>query len=296
MKGKTYLVILVLLLVVLMSSGCYWNRQVEAYQVGLKLKQGVKIEAVLGPGRYTDFGWYSDLQPINVSALTVEWTDPDLVTKDKQPIGLSLSVTFARNRDADSAQGMWERYNAEARNDELLMAQMLRRIPRAAKAITTKYTLDQMLGVGEEGEKVGRERVQQELFDLLDVEADELYSRLLDVGINNIAPSDVYMGLLEEKANAQVRVEVAGQRKLELDEQLKAEKSQTQISIELASRERQVQEERAKVFTANERWFQLKYLEALEKVIGNNDKWFFVEPGVDLTLLLGESGVVPLER
>ena len=123
---------IVVLLMGLLLTGCYWNTKVEPDQAGIRLKKGM-IEEIAGPGMYSG-GWYTDIQIVSVSAQTTNWTDPDLVTKDKQPIGLDIGVTYARNSSVESLTMMWKRYNREARNDEALAQQAcrerLRRCPR----------------------------------------------------------------------------------------------------------------------------------------------------------------------
>lgn len=293
---KKVVVFVVLLLIAMLSSGCYWQRQVEANEVGVKMDDGVKISAIVGPGRYTNMGFYSDMKVVAINALTISWNDPDLVTRDKQPIGFELSVTFARKSDSESVERLWTLFNREAMDDEILSQQVLARIPRVAKAITTRYTLDDMLGVSGDA---GREVVQQDLFAMLEKELDEVYVDLLDVGINNISPDETYLNLLREKANAQVAVEVSKERTKQLNEQIAQEEAQTKVDIERARRSRLVAEEQAKIYEVNEQWYRLEYINRLGQVIGDNDKlWFFVEPGTDMTLLLdsSSSNVVPLER
>jgi len=286
--------LLALVLIAVTISGCYINSGVEQFERGLKLRGGVEVEAILGAGRYSDMGWFSQLEKVNVSALKVEWEDPDLVTRDKQPIGLSVSVTFSRKGDNESVKRMWEEYNHEARDDEALKNQVLARIPRAAKAMTTQFTLDEMLGVGEGGEEAGRMFMQQRLNEFLSAELSEIYCVVKDVGVNNIAPDPDYLDLLRDKANAVVQREVAHEQALTAKETLEKEKKQTDIDLELARRERLVQEERAKVFTSNERWFELKRLEAIQQIFGDNDKVWFVQPGIDLTLLFSGEDIVPI--
>ena len=275
----------VLAVAVLALSGCYFNKQVESNEVGLRMDDGVSITAVVGPGRYTHMGFYAQMEIVDAAAKTITWEDPDLVTRDKQPIGFQVGVTYARRRDAESAKDMWELYNGEARDDEALIRQVWNRVPRVAKAITTRYTLDEMLGIGDGG---GREVVQAAFFDLLAEELDEIHVDLLDVGINNISPDPEYMDLLKEKANAGVAVEVAKEKTRQLKEQLNQEKAQTEINLEQARRENLVAQERAKVFTGNERWYKLQYLKELGNVFGENDKVWFLPPGTDLTLLLSD--------
>jgi len=284
------LVCLVLVMFTVFGSGCYWNRQVEENEVGLAMPDGVHVEQVVGPGRYTNMGYYAEMKVLDTSAKTVQWQDPDLVTSDKQPIGFNVSATFSRKRDAESIQTMWRDYNAEARFDEALQQQVLARIPRVAKGITTKYSLDEMLGIKE---GTNRSDIQNAFFTALDKELSEINVRLLDVGINNIAPSQQYLNALEAKANAQVNVEVAREQTKLKEEQLKQEQAETQIQLELASRQRQVEEETAKVFTGNSRWYELRRLELLGKVLNDKDKIYFVPQGTDITLFLSGQSVPP---
>ncbi|MDI7277367.1 MAG: SPFH domain-containing protein, partial [Anaerolineae bacterium] len=205
----------------LVLTGCYWNEQVETSQVGLLLPDGVTVQQVVGAGRYTNMGWFAELARIDVSAKTLEWEDPDLVTQDKQPIGLRLAITYARKRDKESILLMWDTYRGEATSDDLLERQVETRIPGVAKAITVKYTLDEMLGVeGADLAQAGRERVVQDLFDLLRPQLEECGIQLLDIRISNIAPDPEYLEKLREKARANVEREVATQRTMQLQEQL----------------------------------------------------------------------------
>lgn len=285
---KRVLFILIVMVMASTLSGCYWKREVQTSQVGLEMNDGVTVSDFKGSGRYTDMGFYADLVLIDVSAKTTAWSDPDLVTKDKQPIGLSLGITYARARDAESIERMWDLYRGEAQDNERLEQQVLNRIPRIAKEITTKYTLDEMLGVA--ASDVVRSTVSNDLFDILKKELEEVYITLLDVGINNIAPSDQYMALLEKKANAQVAVEVARSKTLELREQLEQEKAQTEIELEKARRDNAVNEELSRVYEQSPQFFELERLRLLQGVVGENDKIYFIPEGTDLSLILGGSG------
>jgi len=197
-------------------------------------------------------------------------------------------------RTTDDIKAAWQLYNAEMRDDAVLRMQVLTRIPRVAKELSTMYTLDQILGVSEGGAG-GRTVAQDKFYEMLAKELAEIHVQLLDVGINNISPSPRYLELLEEKANAKVAVEVAQENTRRLTEELKTEVAQTDIDLELARRTNLVAEEEAKVYTMNERWFELKYLEALAGVIGENDKWFFVDPDTDVTtIFMGGDGALPV--
>jgi len=296
MKGKKLAALVMLLLALaVMLSGCSWNKAVEEHQVGLKLKGGTEIVAVLPAGRHSAMGWFDEIKTVSVSAITVQWQDPDLVTKDKQQIGFSVQVTFARNRNAEEITAMWQDYNAETVSDEALMAQVLGRIPRVAKAVTTQFTLDEMLGIDEDGisnEALGREIVTNKIEEYLGRELAEIHCVLRDVGINNIAPDQEYMDLLARKAKAQVSVEVAQEEKKLADVQVDTEKAQTEVELEKARRARLVAQENAKVYETNPGWLRLQIWEAAKEVFAGDNVWF-IDPNTDLTLLFGTDALVP---
>lgn len=289
--------VLVLLAAVLLSgllSGCFWNEQVEANEVGLIMPDGVAVRDVVGAGRYTEWGWFAEIVKVDTSAKTLEWSDPDLWTSDKQPLAFKVGITYARKRDAESVKHMWTMYNAEARDDKALAQQVLNRIPRVAKTVTTQFTLDQMLGI-EGGAEAGRAVIQQQMFNLLAKELDEFDVVLLDIGANDIGADENYIVQLKNKAAAKVEAEVAQQRTLQLQEQVKQEQAQTQVAMEIARRDNMVAAEKAKVYQMSKEAYELKRLELLAGIVGDNDKVYFIPQGADLTLFLsGQGGVTPV--
>jgi len=296
MKNGKMVVVVALLLLVLVMGGCSWKKPVEEHEVGLKLISGVRIAEVLPAGRHSAMGWYDEIKTINISALTVQWSDPDLVTKDKQPVGLNLQVTFSRDKTEENIKKMWEEYNQETISDEALMNQVLGRIPRVVKAVTTQFTIDEMLGIDEEGavnEELGRYVVQDKIYEYLEMELSEIYCILKDVGINNIAPDQEYLNKLKAKALAQVSVEVAIEDRKLAEEQVKTEEANTAVELEKARRARLVAQENAKVYETNPGWLQLQIWEAAKEVFAGDNVWF-IDPNADLTLLFSGENVVPL--
>ena len=161
---------------------------------------------------------------------------------------------------------------------------MLNRIPRAAKAITTKFTLDEMLGIAEGSD---RAQVTKEFFDRLQAELDEAGIALLDLGINDIGPDKAFLDLLQQKANAGAQLELSRAQTKRLEEQLLQEKAQTEIDIEKARRDNLVAEEAAKILEASDRAYELQRLERLADVVGDSDKIYFVPEGADISLFIG---------
>lgn len=295
MKRKALTFVLLLAVLLFTATGCYYKKEVESNEVGLVLADGVSVTNVVGAGRYTKMTWYADLKVIDTRSKTVSWSDPDLVTKDKQPIGIELGLTYRRNDEKESIESMWDVYRNEALDDEALAASVTNRIPRVAKEITTRYTLDEILGISEGG---GREVVAANMFDLLEKELLEIGVVLLDVGINNISVDEGYMAALKRKAAAQIESEIAKEETKKLIEQLEQEKAQSSIELEKAKRQNEVNRELAKAYEESPELLKLKTAEIMRDTVGPNDKFFFVSEGTDITLFFGGLGagtVVPVK-
>lgn len=272
-------------------TGCYFA-DVQSSQVGIETDRGALVD-VKAPGGHQSINPFADLEVVDVSAKTLEWEDPDLVTRDKQPIGVSIAVTFARKRDRTSIELMWNQYRSEAIDDNALLQQVNNRIPAVVKTVTARYTLDQLLGT-DEGSTAGRGVVTTDLFSLLKPELDEFGVELLDIRVSNFQPDQAYLDLLKEKAQVGLEQEIAQQRTLQLEEQLNQERAQTEIELEKARRENQVNQELSRVYDTSDRYYELERLRLLQNVIGDSDKLYFIPEGADLTLILSGQTGTPL--
>jgi len=287
--------IVLCLIATFLISGCYILSGVQSHEIGLLMDNGVKVNNVVGPGRYTHLGFFAAKFNMDCSAKTLTWEDPDLWTKDKQPVRFRITVTYARKRDAQSAKQMWENYNLEAKNDQALSQLVSTRIPRVAKQVTTMFTLDEMLGIAEG--LGGREVLQERMMNLLAKELNEFSVQLLDVGVNDIGADENYVAQLKEKAVSKVAVEVAAQKTKQLEEQVKQEKAQTQVSLEIAKRKNLVAAEENRIYTLNPQAYQLERLRLMKDMISDKDKIFFVPQGCDITFFLDSEGkVVPVKK
>ncbi len=289
-----FISLLLLLVIASALTGCYWWTEVQSYEAGVMLGDGVTIDRVVGSGRYSDSAFYAELIVIDVSSITTQWSDQSLVTKDKQPISLVLELTYARSRDAEKVKMMYTTYQTEALNNAALTTLVNSRVPSVAKSITTKYTLDQALGIAEGDNAVGRLAVEAELKNILSTELDEIGVVLLNVVIADIGVDQAYLNALSEKAQAQIQSEIAKARTSQLQEQLVQEKAQTEIDLEKARRTNAVNEELARAYAENPELFELRKLELLANLLDENDLVIYVPEGADIATVLGAAGgVIP---
>jgi regulator of protease activity HflC (stomatin/prohibitin superfamily) len=268
----------------LLMTGCYGSCvsiEIEANQRGIDLNDGVNPTKVLEPGRHSNSEVYASYEVIDVGVKTFDWNDPSLVTKDKQPIGLTLSVSVERPTEQEALFSMFSNYKSAATDDGQLQALVFSRVPRVAKGVASSLSLDELLG---------RNEAQGLLFDALQVELKEFGVILRDVGISDIQVSAEYTAALEKKAASQIAADIARQDALKLEQELEREKRQTDIDLEKARRENQVAEEKAKVYNANPYALELERLRVMAEAIKDNDKMFFIPQGSNLNMFFTPDG------
>jgi regulator of protease activity HflC (stomatin/prohibitin superfamily) len=289
---KLLFLVLLMSLVLASTSGCVILRTVDNTNRGIVLMDGVSISKVVMPGRYSFWTWYARMDEVNVTNKTINWEDPSLVTKDKQPIGMKLTVTYSRT--ATEVDKMYMDYRDEAKNDKQLAELVLTRVPQVAKSVSASYSLDQMLGISGD---ITRDEVASVMKDMLGVQLAQIYVDIISVQIGDIAVSESYMDMLNQKAAAQLEVELAKQKTLTLAETLKQVEAQNKINLSQAVNANEVAAESAKALS-DDRLFKLKYLEALAKVFGPNAKVVFIPSDSDLSIITNTTGdgpVIPVQ-
>lgn len=284
--GKLFSTIVIALLMALSLSSCYWQAQVNANEIGVQLDDGVSISRVVGPGRYDNGGWYAGIKNVNVSPITVNWKDPDLVTSDKQPIGLELNITFHRNPVSESVSKMFSTYNSELFDNKALQNLVVSRVPNSAKSNTAKLTLDQML--------TDRNEFASALSTDISAELARIGVVLDTVQVANISPDKAYMDKLSQKAQVIQDREIAAESVKTAEENLKKTKAETEIQVELARRENAVKAEQSKVYETNPYAFKLEMMDKYAQIFGNNSKVFFIPEGSNLSIIDSNGNVVPV--
>src|SRR5262245_11294524 len=82
--------VLLLLGLSLTSNFFYFFERAAANEVGVQFVSG-RIKDVVGPGVYSDSGLFVDLQRIPIQSVAFSVSDAELITKDKQRIGIVVT-------------------------------------------------------------------------------------------------------------------------------------------------------------------------------------------------------------
>lgn len=88
-------IIIILGAISLLGRFFYFLQPVEEQQVGIKFRNN-QIQEIVGPGVYSDFGLFVRLETISTEALFFQVEDPEIITADKQRIGLIVTGDIIR--------------------------------------------------------------------------------------------------------------------------------------------------------------------------------------------------------
>jgi len=101
----------------------YLARKVDPSEIALQLVRGRPV-ALVGPGIYTDVGFFKEIVIIDTEGKTWCAEDPEILTSDKQRIGLEVCGTVQRpgvNLGLERYFTLWSTYPTLYENDEALL-------------------------------------------------------------------------------------------------------------------------------------------------------------------------------
>lgn len=106
-------------IVSLMGNFFYFLEPVEEQELGIQF-QNRRIQEIVGPGVYSDVGVFVGLETISLQAIPFEVRDEEIITSDKQRIGIVVTGDIFRpgREDADLIRNQWDRYLGLYKEDD----------------------------------------------------------------------------------------------------------------------------------------------------------------------------------
>ncbi len=260
-RAGTFLLVLVVvgLVVWLLGSRFYYIlARVEEQEVGVKFRGG-RIVDVVGPGVYSDVGLFVELKRVSSSAVPFLVADPEIITSDKQRIGLAAGGDIFRPRleNAGQLRTLWAQYNTLYLNDEAARDHIVQRAQQAMKVCVGDRTFDDAV--------IGTAR--DDLRACIDSEINKL-AQNVGLVVENVAVPEVTIApeaqaRLDEIVQSRLQTEKAAQDELRAKAQAAAEQAlqEGQIRVEQS---RLQEETRQKVLLAQ---LDEERLAAQQKVI-----------------------------
>lgn len=143
-------VAIAVVLVAVSSVFGYAFYQVSSTQVAIQFMAGQPI-GVVGPGVYTDLRPFADIKTIDVAGMPFQVEDKEVLTKDKQRIGVSVTGTVHRPGldKADMILRNWSQYSIFYTDDTALVG-----VKSTDSQGATKVIGGVMTALGQQAEKV----------------------------------------------------------------------------------------------------------------------------------------------
>lgn len=183
---RTFFIVVVIVVAIglaisLLGQFIYVFQTVEEQEVGIQF-QGGRIVEVVGPGVYSDVGLFVRLERMSTQAVTFQVADEELITKDKQRIGLVVSGDIFRPSLAqkDDLRNAWSQYRGVFLEDETARVRVQDLARQSMKVCVGDRTFDDSV-VG-----TARDALRQ----CIDDELNELVARL-SLRVENLAVPDV---------------------------------------------------------------------------------------------------------
>jgi hypothetical protein len=238
-KGKWILSIIIFLAVmffffIFATPHFYFFKQVKEDQIGIKIRSG-QITHVLPPGVYHDVGWFVRLDTFTTQEYKFQASDPEVITRDQQRIGVVVSGSVFRPGLADEARLkiLWTQYKSLYTNDEALKQKFDQLSMQAMKVcVGDRPFQDSVIGSD-------RDALRQ----CIDVELDKLaepYGLLVtNVVVPNVNLSPEVQSKMDAITQSRLDTEKAAQDKLKADAEARAEQARKEGEIRVTMSQKQ---------------------------------------------------------
>ncbi len=221
-------VALVVILVLLLFGGqfFYVMQRVDAQEVGIQFESG-RIKDVVGPGVYSDVGWFVSMTKVSSQAIFFSVQDPEIITKDKQRMGAVVSGDIFRPDETqkDVLRAMWSKYRGLYIDDAVAVAKIQDFAKQAMKVCVGDRTFNE--------NTIGTTR--DDLRACIDTELNEK-AQLVGLTVRNVVVPEIILSEevqvgLDAIVQSRLETEKAAQDKLKAEAQASAEQARVEGEI-----------------------------------------------------------------
>lgn len=230
-------VFLLILSVIILSSCGYFFYEVQANEIGIKFKESRVVE-IVPPGRYTEFGLWLDMKTVKVEGLQFCASDPEVLTKDQQRLGLEACGTVIRPgmESAGEYADLWGKYRTFLMSDEALIGPL----PEGQAPLMSQLTQQAMkVCVGdrpfsEAAVGAARDTLRQCIDEELSKLATPYGLNVQNIVVPNIALNPTVQALLDQITDEKFKTDLERQQALRAaaEAERKLAEQQGQIKVE----------------------------------------------------------------
>jgi hypothetical protein len=221
------------------SQHSYFLARVDPQEVGVRFRGG-RIVEVVGPGVYSDVALYADIKRVSSEAVSFSVEDPEVITLDRQRLGLKVSGDAFRPGVMDFAQlqQLWPLYQGLYLSDEALRTRVNDFALQAMKVCVGERSFnDNVIGAARDEVRIC---IDDEISDL----ASSLGIEIQNVTVPNIILSEEVQASLDAITKSRLDTELAQQDALKAREQAAADQAREEgaIRVELARQQEEVRQ------------------------------------------------------
>ena len=214
----------------------YFFERVNENEVGVQFVSG-RIKDIVGPGVYSDVGLFVEIQRVSSESVPFSVADEELITRDKQRIGLVVTGDIFRPRleQRDVLQSLWGEYSTLYLDDTAARVRIEDRARQAMKVCVGNRGFDDAV-IG-----TGRDELRECIDDELNKLADNYGLTVDNVAVPEVILSPEVQARLDEIVQSRLQTEKAAQDKLKAEAEAAAEQARQEGEIRV--QQSRIQEE-----------------------------------------------------
>ncbi len=220
------IIVAVLIILTFVGNFFYFLAPVEPQEIGVQFRNN-RIHDVVEPGVYNDVGIFVSLQTISSQAIPFEVTDEEIITLDKQRIGLVVSGDIFRPgiEQKDLIQQLWSKYRGIYTNDALASSRVQDLARQSMKVCVGDRTFDNNI-IG-----TSRDALRSCIDDQVNQLVGEFGLRVENLVVPEVILSPEVQSALDAIVQSRLQTEKAAQDQLRAEAEAAAEQARQEGEI-----------------------------------------------------------------
>ena len=222
------LFIVVILVFSFASQFVYFFERVDTDEVGVQFVSG-RIKDVVGPGVYSDAGLFVEMKRVSSQAVPFSVADEELITKDKQRIGLVVTGDVFRPTlaEAELITSLWAEYSKLYLSGDDARTRIEDRAKQAMKVcVGNRNFNDAVIGTA-------RDELRQCIDEELNILASNFGLTVDNVAVPDVILSPAVQAGLDEIVQSRLQTEKAAQNELKAKAEASAEQARQEGEIRI---------------------------------------------------------------
>lgn len=209
----------------------YVFETIQAQEIGVQFKRG-RIANVVEPGVYSDFGLFVNIERVSTQAIPFQVSDEEIITRDKQRLGLVVSGDIFRPTNLQTIRENWSQYRGIYLDDALAQQRISDFARQAMKVCVGDRTFDDNI-IG-----TSRDELRNCIDDELNILAGEFGLSVDNLVVPNVVLSPEVQAALDAIVQSRLQTEKAAQDEL---------RARAEAAAEQARQEGEIRVEQARV-------------------------------------------------